>query len=75
MIDLVRCPFSSHAKPSKLVPLEPPTSNPDEIGAPDAMTGVLIGELKGDAIEAEIHVAGRDADVVREANFQLKRSK
>jgi hypothetical protein len=46
---------------------------PDDPGSPNAMTGVLIGLLKGDVIAAEIRVAGPDAMLVREAKIELKR--
>jgi hypothetical protein len=38
-----------------------------------AMTGVLVGIVKGDVIEAELRVAGPDALVVRQANFEIKK--
>jgi hypothetical protein len=46
---------------------------PDDYAAADAMTGVLIGMAEGDKIRAEIRVAGRDANIVREAAFEMKR--
>jgi hypothetical protein len=49
------------------------TLMPDDPRAPNAMTGVLIGMVKGDAIHAEIHVAGPDGTVVREAQLDLKK--
>jgi hypothetical protein len=45
---------------------------PDDPTAPNAMTGVLIGFLKGDVIAAEIRVAGPDATLVRESKIELK---
>lgn len=46
---------------------------PDDPLAPRAMTGVLIGIVKGDVIAAELRVAGPDAFIVRQANFDLKK--
>lgn len=46
---------------------------PDDPRANSAMTGVLIGMIKGDTIHAEIHVAGPDGTVVREAQLDLKK--
>ena len=46
---------------------------PDDPLSPRAMTGVLIGVVKGDLIQAELRVAGPDALVVRQANFDLKK--
>jgi hypothetical protein len=46
---------------------------PDDPLSPRAMTGVLIGLVKGDVIQAELRVAGPDALVVRQANFDLKK--
>lgn len=48
---------------------------PEDPRAPGAMTGVLVGTRKGDVIKAEIHAAGPDATVVREASFELKKKK
>lgn len=41
--------------------------------APRAMTGVLVGLVKGDTIVVELRVAGPDAVIVRQANFELKK--
>ena len=49
------------------------TLNPDDPRDPGAMTGVLVGVRKGDVIRGEIHVAGPDATMVREAAVELKR--
>lgn len=38
-----------------------------------SMSGVLIGLLKGDAIQATIKVAGPDASIVRESSIELRR--
>ena len=46
---------------------------PDEPAAPGAMTGVLVGPLKDGVVMAELRVAGSDALVVRQANFQIKK--
>lgn len=46
---------------------------PDDPLSPRAMTGVLIGVVKDDVIQAELRVAGPDALVVRQANFDLKK--
>lgn len=48
---------------------------PDDMTAPQAMTGVLVGIVKGDRIEAELRVAGPDALLVRQANFDITRKK
>ncbi|MEZ4300289.1 MAG: hypothetical protein R3B70_35415 [Polyangiaceae bacterium] len=48
---------------------------PDDPLAPRAMTGVLVGILKGDVFQTEIRVAGPDALIVRQANFDLTRKK
>lgn len=47
--------------------------NPDDPRDAGAMTGVLVGILKGDVIRGEIRVAGRDATVVRESPIELKK--
>ena len=49
------------------------TLMPDDPRAEGAMTGVLVGALKGDAIHGELHVAGPDATLVREATIELKK--
>ncbi|MEO7332261.1 MAG: hypothetical protein ABI193_27035 [Minicystis sp.] len=46
-------------------PLDPSVNN--------AMTGVLIGQLKGTTLQATIRVAGPDATIVREATLDLQR--
>jgi hypothetical protein len=48
---------------------------PDDPSAPNAMTGILVGEKKGDAIACELHVAGPDGTVIREATLELTRKK
>lgn len=51
------------------------TLMPDNPRDPEAMTGVLVGVLKGDVIRGEVQAAGPDATVVREAVVELKRRK
>jgi hypothetical protein len=46
---------------------------PDDPTAPNAMTGVLVGELKGNSIQGVIRVAGPDATLVRESPIELKK--
>lgn len=46
---------------------------PDDPTSPRAMTGVLVGILKPGVIAAELRVAGPDALLVRQANFDLKK--
>jgi hypothetical protein len=46
---------------------------PDDPLPKSSMTGVLVGLVKGDVIQAELRVAGPDALVVRQANFDLKK--
>jgi hypothetical protein len=48
---------------------------PDDLFAPSAMTGILVGEHKGEVIACELHVAGPDATVIRESTVELKRKK
>lgn len=43
--------------------------------APGALNGVFVGKLKGDVVLGELHVAGGDARVVREAAVELRRAK
>jgi hypothetical protein len=49
------------------------TMSPEDPRAPGAMTGILVGALKGDAIQGEIKAAGRDGTLVREAAIELKK--
>ena len=37
------------------------------------MTGVLVGPVQAGVIHVELRVAGRDATIVREAAFDLKK--
>ncbi|WP_437633101.1 hypothetical protein [Sorangium sp. So ce854] len=46
---------------------------PEDPRAPNAMTGVLVGKLKDDVIQAELRVAGPDAVLVRESPVELKK--
>jgi len=46
---------------------------PNDPLAPQAMTGVLVGIVKGDVIQAEVRVAGPDAVLVRQSTFDLKK--
>ncbi|WP_437732886.1 hypothetical protein [Sorangium sp. So ce1335] len=46
---------------------------PEDPRAPNAMTGVLVGKLKDNTIQAEIRVAGPDAMLVRESAVELKK--
>jgi hypothetical protein len=46
---------------------------PDDPFAANAMTGVVVGERKGEAIACEMHVAGPDGTVIREAKVELKK--
>ncbi|WP_438025058.1 hypothetical protein [Sorangium sp. So ce233] len=46
---------------------------PDDPRAPNAMTGILVGKLKENVIEAEIRVTGPDAMLVRESPVELKK--
>jgi hypothetical protein len=48
---------------------------PDDPLAANAMTGVFIGERKGDVIACELHVAGPDGTIIRESAVELKRKK
>jgi hypothetical protein len=50
------------------------TALSDDPTARDAMSGILVGELKADAFQAEIHVSAGDAVTVREASFDLHRA-
>jgi hypothetical protein len=46
---------------------------PVDRSASPSMSGVLIGLIKGDAIQATIKVAGPDATIVRESAIELRR--
>lgn len=46
---------------------------PENPLATRAMTGVLVGIVKGDTIVVELRVAGPDALLVRQSNFELKK--
>jgi hypothetical protein len=47
------------------------TAMPEDPTARESMSGILVGELKGDAFHTEIHVSAGDAVTVREATFEL----
>lgn len=49
------------------------TFMPDDPTLEHAMTGVLVGMLKDGKLKAELRVAGPDATLVREADFELAR--
>lgn len=46
---------------------------PVDRAASPSMSGVLVGLIKGDAIQATIKVAGPDATIVRESAIELRR--
>ncbi len=46
---------------------------PDDLDAANAMTGVLLGDRKGDVMSCNLWVAGKDATVIRESAVELKR--
>ncbi|AUX26592.1 uncharacterized protein SOCEGT47_071620 [Sorangium cellulosum] len=46
---------------------------PDDPRAPNAMTGILVGKLKGEVIEGELRVTGPDAMLVRESPVTLRK--
>jgi hypothetical protein len=48
---------------------------PEDPYAARAMSGVFIGEQKGDVIACELHVAGPDGTVIRESVVELRRKK
>jgi hypothetical protein len=48
---------------------------PDDPLANNAMTGIFVGERKGDTIACELHVAGPDATTIRESTVALTRQK
>jgi hypothetical protein len=45
----------------------------ENLAVPPAMSGALVGIIKGDTIQAELRVAGPDALLVRQANFDIKK--
>jgi hypothetical protein len=49
--------------------------DPEDPRAPNAMSGTLVGVIRGDAILGKIAAAGPDATVVREASIELARKK
>jgi hypothetical protein len=48
---------------------------PDDPQAPNAMTGIFVGQRKGETIACEMHVAGPDGTVIRESTVELTRKK
>jgi hypothetical protein len=48
---------------------------PDDPMANSAMTGIFVGEHKGDTIVCELHVAGPDGTTIRESSVELTRPK
>ncbi|WP_437588750.1 hypothetical protein [Sorangium sp. So ce1000] len=46
---------------------------PEDPRAPNAMTGILVGELKANVIHGRIRVTGPDALLVRESPVELKK--
>jgi hypothetical protein len=48
---------------------------PDDPRATDAMTGIFIGERRGEIIAGELHVAGPDGTMIRESSVELRRKK
>ena len=51
------------------------TVQPDDPLAPNAMAGIFLGQRKGETIVGELHVAGPDATVIREAIVELIRKR
>jgi hypothetical protein len=48
---------------------------PDDPSAANAMTGIFVGERRGEAIACELHVAGPDGTMIRESTVELTRKK
>jgi hypothetical protein len=48
---------------------------PDDPFASHAMTGILVGSVKGESLACELHVAGPDGTQIREAKIDLSRKK
>lgn len=46
---------------------------PDDIRSPTAMSGTLIGELKGGVFHATLRVAGPNATIIRYSKVELKK--
>jgi hypothetical protein len=46
---------------------------PEDPYAAHAMTGIFIGERKGDVLACELHVAGPDGTMIRESSVELTR--
>ena len=49
--------------------------SPADPEAPNAMTGVLVGEVKGDQIDGRMRLASHDGRLVRKAEVTLKRGR
>jgi hypothetical protein len=45
----------------------------DDPQAPNAMSGVLMGDRRGEVLACDLRVSGPDATVIRVASFELKR--
>jgi hypothetical protein len=48
---------------------------PDDPSAGNAMTGIFVGERRGETIACELHVAGPDGTIIRESTVELARKK
>jgi hypothetical protein len=48
---------------------------PDDPSAPNAMSGILTGERRGETFTCELRVAGPDGTMIRESTVELKRKK
>ncbi len=48
---------------------------PDDPPGPNPMSGIFLADRKGDVLACELHLAGPDGTVIREASFELKRRK
>ncbi len=48
---------------------------PTDPYAAHAMTGIFVGERKGEALACELHVAGPDGTMIRESTVELARKK
>jgi hypothetical protein len=48
---------------------------PDDPSAAHAMTGIFVGERKGETLACELHVAGPDGTLIRESTVELTRKR
>jgi hypothetical protein len=48
---------------------------PDDLSAPNAMSGIFTGERKGETFACELRVAGPDGTMIRESTVELRRKK